>query len=329
MNLEQMDLTNLQTLQRGLVAAEKAGKIMIEAGFEPTFAISDRAPLMTVPPIGAAHAAPQITAQITHDKPRDPPRICKDGPRLDQGRIAALERLAKELHGDPAPAIETTAEGHSSPLDPVALTDASPPASGQEEPAPKQTADAPKLAAGDDPAASPAQRALAPVYTEEDTAIAIAMHLDLQEQGEKLATIFEMIGKRLGRNASAIKTQFYGAWADALSDERVRRAAARKAGATPAPEPKAPAKSIHEDPLVQRITTLRMPSQWDFAADLRMLTMKVQGIDPATIAANLEVPPKMVTGRLAQLSNDGMYPAAELLKAVQAVVEDQKRGKAA
>jgi hypothetical protein len=44
---------------------------------------------------------------------------------------------------------------------------------------------------------------------------------------------------------------------------------------------------------------------------------------------NLEVAPKIVTGRLAQLTNGGMYPAAELLTAVEAILGEQRKGVAA
>lgn len=356
MNLDQMKLTDLDTLATQIGSLIKAGTILTEAGFDPSFAVPPWAPALTVPPIGGALPYPvQLPAgQMAQDKPHDPPRICKDGPRLEQDYSAALERLAQELNDDPAPAIEPTAEVKPSPLDPVALPDASPPASGQEEPAPKQTADAPRLAAGDDPAASettPHKATEPPTglisdtlkpapYTEAETQWAISTFVDMIEGGSLQEAAIKTIALKLNRTPDAIKNRLHTGWKRRVQEEKDTRAKARAKpvavqvvanapATTPTPAPAEPARSIYEDPLVQRITTLRMPSQWDYGADRRMLLLAVGGLDAATIAANLEAPQKVVKARLDQLTNSGMHPPAELLRAVTAILAEQKKGVAA
>ena len=210
LNLDQMDLTTLQDLQRGLDAAAKAGKIMAEAGFEPTFAVSEHLPLMTVPPIGSLAVKAPATVGAMHLSSRRADLV-KDGPR---------ERTTQS---------EPAAEVQPSPLDAVALPDAPPPASGQEEPEQKPLAAAPTLAAGD-PAASPI---LGQNYTEADATWAVMTYVDQVEAGAKVHEAYAVIAAKLGRTSAAIRSRLYGAWAPLVAAEKARRAAATSGAQAP------------------------------------------------------------------------------------------------
>lgn len=202
------------------------------------------------------------------------------------------------------------------PTESEPATEAAPPAAAPTENAPRP---APKQVAPEK---------TAPRYTPVEMHKAVTMLCDMVEAGSGKMTAYEAIGAALDRSPESVAMKFRSPdWARAYSDEAARRAALPS---PPAPvAPPAPARSIYEDPLVQRITGLKMPPQWDHAADRRLLVLAAKGLDAATIAVNLEVAPKIVTGRLAQLTNGGMYPPAELLKAVEAILADQRKGVAA
>lgn len=294
MNLESLTKTDLATLRDQLSAAAEAGDILAEAGLIPTFAISGTRPLMTVPPIGAMPVrAVQASVGALALTPRRP-GLVKDGPRE---RPTESEPSTEAIPtADDAPAV-------------------------QEEPAPTENA----------PRPAPKQVApekTAPRYTPVEMHKAVTMLCDMVEAGSGKMTAYEAIGAALNRSPESVAMKFRTEeWAKTYSAEAARRAAASTPAAPPSPP--APARSIYEDPLVQRITGLKMPPQWDHAADRRLLALAAKGLDAATIAVNLEVAPKIVTGRLAQLTNGGMYPAAELLTAVEAILGEQRKGVAA
>ena len=299
MNLESLTMTDLAVLRDHLSAAAEAGDILAEAGLIPTFAISDTRPLLTVPPIGAM---PVRAVQASVGALALTPRrngLVKDGPR--------------ERPTESEPATEAAP--------PAAVPTADDAPAVQDEPAPTENAPrpAPKQVAPEN---------TAPRYTPVEMHKAVTMLCDMVEAGSGKMTAYEAIGAALDRSPESVAMKFRSPdWARAYSDEAARRAAL---SSPPAPvAPPAPARSIYEDPLVQRITGLKMPPQWDHAADRRLLVLAAKGLDAATIAVNLEVAPKIVTGRLAQLTNGGMHPAAELLTAVEAILGEQRKGVAA
>ncbi len=335
MNLEGMNMTEFDTLRAKLDAAAAAGDILAQVGLEPTFAVSSYVPLMTVPALG--DAAVRVATTTIGQMTLTPPRLCKDGPR---------ERTKIE-----------TAEGGFHPFTPEAATpEAASTALGQEEPALRVTSvEAPRQAAGEEPAAcdQPAPASEPPpglvsdtlkpaAYTEAETQWAITTFLDLTEGGTSQEAAVKIIAAQLNRTSEAIKNRLYTAWKRRLQDERDARAKVRakpvavqpvaispKAAPAPAPEPEAPATSIYEDELVQRVTAQKLPHGWDYGADRRMLLLAVGGLDAATIATNLEVVPKLVKSRLAQLTDNGRIDAAELLRAVTAILAEQRKGVAA